>query len=233
MSKFAVTDIHGCRRTFLALLDRIAFSKSDELYLLGDYVDRGPDSKGVLDEIFRLQQEGYRLHCLRGNHEEILLRSLYDPVGLDNWLLTDGKKTMDSFGVDTTVDIPAHYLDFLRDLDYHFEVDGYILVHAGLNFHLFDPLQDRRDLLVIRHWYEAVRYDWLGERIILHGHTPITRQGAEAQFAMLETAQYLDLDTGCVYAGSERSDKAGLGYLCAFDMSNRRLFFQENVEWEG
>lgn len=230
MKKYAVGDIHGCRKTFLALLDKIAFSKSDELFLLGDYVDRGPDSKGALDEIFHLQKNGYSVRCLRGNHEEILLRSMYDLTGLDSWLQTDGKKTMDSFGVEKPADIPEPYIEFMRELDYYFEVDGYILVHAGLNFNLYDPLEDQRDLLVIRHWYPSVRYDWLGERIILHGHTPMTREGVENQLVNLEEVRCLDLDTGCVYARSERPDRVGMGYLCAFDMTNRRLFFQENVD---
>lgn len=230
MPKFAISDIHGCRKTFLALLDKIAFSKGDQLYLLGDYVDRGPDSKGVLDEIFTLQKNGYAVHCLRGNHEEILLRSLYDPVGLENWLLTDGKKTMDSFGVEVTSDIPDTYLDFIRELDYYFEVDEYILVHAGLNFNLYDPLEDQRDLLIIRRWYDFIRYDWLGQRIVLHGHTPMPYYDIEEQRLHLGQNRYLDLDAGCVYAGSDRPDRTGLGHLCAFDMTKRMLTFQKNVE---
>ena len=230
MRKFAITDIHGCHKTFVALLDKIAFSTSDELYLLGDYVDRGPDSKGVLDEIFRLQKNGYKVHCLRGNHEEILLRSLYDPMGLENWLLTDGKKTMDSFGVEATGDIPGTYLNFMRELDYFLEVDEYILVHAGLNFNLFDPLEDKRDLLIIRRWYDAVRYDWLGPRIVLHGHTPVPYFEIEKQLEQLDRNRYMDLDAGCVYAGSDRPERSGWGLLCAFEMTGRRLVFQENVE---
>ena len=230
MHKFAITDIHGCRKTFVALLDQIGFSKNDELYLLGDYVDRGPDSKGVFDMIFELQKKGYTVRCLRGNHEEILLRSLYDPIGLENWLLTDGKKTMDSFSVGMAQDIPVVYLDFMRELDYYFEVDEYILVHAGLNFNLFDPLEDQRDLLIIRRWYDYIRYDWLGQRIILHGHTPMPYYDIEKQLVNLEGTRYLDLDAGCVYAHSDRPDRAGLGRLCAFDMTNRQLIFQEYVE---
>lgn len=230
MKKFAISDIHGCRKTFVALLDKIAFSKNDKLYLLGDYVDRGPDSKGVLDEIFQLQKNGYTVRCLRGNHEEILLRSLYDPIGLENWMLTDGKKTMDSFGVEVTGDIPAVYLDFMSELDYYFEVDEYILVHAGLNFKLFEPLADQRDLLIIRKWYPYIRYDWLGARIILHGHTPMPFYEIENQLFELDKSRYLDLDAGCVYAGSDRPDRVGLGRLCAFDMTNRQLTFQENID---
>lgn len=76
MKKYAITDIHGCNKTFQALLDKIAFTTADALYLLGDYIDRGPDSKGVFDTIFNLQETGHSVHCLRGNHEAMFLDSL-------------------------------------------------------------------------------------------------------------------------------------------------------------
>ena len=66
MRKFAISDIHGCLKSFEALLDKIQLSTSDELYILGDYIDRGPDSKGVIDYIWKLEQEGYAVKCLRG-----------------------------------------------------------------------------------------------------------------------------------------------------------------------
>lgn len=231
MRKFAITDIHGCPKTFQALLDKIAFSQADELYLLGDYVDRGPDSKAVLDMMFKLQKNGYTLRCLRGNHEEILLRSLYDLTGLDSWLQTDGKKTLDSFGIENPSNIPERYLEFMRELDYYIETEDFILVHAGLNFHLFDPLEDQRDLLVVRRWYDQIRYDWLGERIILHGHTPIPFYEIENQLVNLKRARYLDLDAGCAFTPQRYPDREGLGRLCAFDMTNRALSFQENIEF--
>ncbi|MFT5168289.1 MAG: serine/threonine protein phosphatase 1, partial [Saprospiraceae bacterium] len=64
MKQYAISDIHGCAKTFKALLEQISFSKEDVLYLLGDYVDRGPDSKGVIDHIWQLQSEGYTVFCL-------------------------------------------------------------------------------------------------------------------------------------------------------------------------
>ncbi|MEO0876095.1 MAG: metallophosphoesterase, partial [Bacteroidota bacterium] len=66
MRKFAISDIHGCLKTFEALLDQIQFTTQDELYLLGDYIDRGPDSKGVIDLIWKMQADGYQVKCLRG-----------------------------------------------------------------------------------------------------------------------------------------------------------------------
>jgi serine/threonine protein phosphatase 1 len=231
MRKIAISDIHGCLKTFEALLDQLALSTSDQLYLLGDYVDRGPNSKGVIDHIWALQQQGYTIHCLRGNHEELVLRAASGNLTyLEKWLLTDGKDTMDSFGVSNCSDIPIAYLNWMTALPYYLEVDEYLLVHAGLDFALDDPLSDHTEMCWIRNWYENIRYDWLDGRIIVHGHTPIELETIENQFANLSIAQYLDIDTGCVYGDPRHWRKEGLGYLTAFDMGNRRLVFQEFLQ---
>ena len=233
MRKIAITDIHGCKTTFLALLDSLAFAQSDELYLLGDYVDRGPDSKGVIDTIFDLKKNGYTVRCLRGNHEELVLQAAdNDFTGLERWLVGDGKKTMESFNVTQCSDIPREYLDFMRELPYFIETDGYILVHGGLDFSIPDPLSNTREMCWLRNWdwYHQVRYDWLGERTILHGHTPMATHHIEDQFYMLEIGRCLDIDAGCVFAERRFTDRDGMGSLCAFDMSNRELKFQEYVE---
>ena len=228
MRKIAISDVHGCQRTFVALLDKMAFTTADQLYLLGDYVDRGQDSKGVIDHIWALQKAGYQVECLRGNHEEIVLTAQHSLEDLEKWLETDGKRTMESFGVQRITDIPEPYLDFMRKLRYFLEVDEYILVHAGLDFDQFDPLSHLDDMLWIRHWYAGIRYKWLGDRIIVHGHTPIQRQKIEIMLEHLDQQRYLDIDAGCVFWNFPvRED---YGHLCAFDMTNRRLVFQKAVE---
>ena len=79
--KYVISDIHGCIRTFEALLKMLHFSISDELYLLGDYIDRGPDSKSVLDLILSMRNKGYKIAALRGNHEELLLLDRMASIG--------------------------------------------------------------------------------------------------------------------------------------------------------
>ena len=231
MREIAISDIHGCNQSFEALLDQIAFSTSDVLYLLGDYVDRGPDSKGVIDRIWALQDDGYQVECLKGNHEELVLRAASGNFTyLEKWLKTDGKDTKNSFGVETCAEIPKKYLDWMEALPYFLEVESYLLVHAGLDFRLDDPLSDTSEMCWLRHWQPAIRYEWLQERIIVHGHTPIERDIIENQFVNLQAAQHLDIDAGCVYADPRHWRSEGLGNLCAFDMTNQRLFFQEYVE---
>lgn len=228
MSRFAISDIHGCARTFEALLGQIAFSPEDELFLLGDYIDRGPDSKGVIDLILKLKEEGYRLHCLRGNHEDLLLNArggLTDDQLL--WLQNGGEATMDSFGLPPAASphlLPQSYLDFLDNLDWYFETEGYILVHAGLDFRASQPLQARQAMIWIRDWYEQIDRDWLQGRAIVHGHTPTPLPLIKKQLKNIDKVPALDIDAGCVFKGNY------FKYLCAFDLDNRRLYFQKNIE---
>lgn len=226
MRRFAITDIHGCNATFNALLDQIDFGRQDELYLLGDYVDRGPDSKGVIDSIWRLQDSGHTVHCLMGNHELMMINAFEEQQWKDTWFSNGGQATMRSFQVNSLLDIPEEYLRFLLQLPFYLEADNYLMVHAGINFREKEPLEDTFSLLWIRDWYGDIDYDWLGDRIVLHGHTPVPRTVTEQQYEDLSEDQVLDLDCGCVF----NRPLVGLGYLCALDMTNRELYFQKNVE---
>lgn len=73
-NRWAIGDIHGCPKTFQHLVqNQIQLKKEDHLYLLGDYVNRGPDSGGIIDFILELQNQGYQVFALKGNHESIIL----------------------------------------------------------------------------------------------------------------------------------------------------------------
>jgi serine/threonine protein phosphatase 1 len=229
MRQFAITDIHGCLHTFQALLDKVRFSRGDELYLMGDYIDRGPDSKGVLDYIMELQEAGYQVHCLMGNHDLMMLESLGNPETNDMWLSNGGKETLKSFGAKKVQDIPGKYFDFISGLHPYFEVGPYLLVHAGLNFKNENPLADTNAMLWERNWYAGIDREWLGERIILHGHTPLFREELEQQHQNLDAQRYLGLDSGCVYTNAHFR-RLGMGVLCAFNLNDRSLAFVENQE---
>jgi serine/threonine protein phosphatase 1 len=222
MRKLAISDIHGCACTFEALLDKIALSTADELYLLGDYVDRGPDSKSVLDLILALRDKGYQVCCLRGNHEDGMLAASRGMEEFSSWYhYWGGRQTLESFGVQRVADIPAPYLDFISDLGYFFEMEGYIMVHAGLNFAKPDPLAIDEGMLYIRNWHHLIDYDWLGDRYIIHGHTPCDRQKLESGLLNLQKRRVLDIDAGCFACHIP-----GMGQLCAFDLTNQSLHFQ-------
>ena len=122
--RFAISDIHGCSKTLIKLvLDEIKLTKSDELYLLGDYINKGPDSKGVIDFIFELRNSGYNVQCLRGNHEQYLLDGLefsWEEIAFKN---RGGKETLASFGVEDIHKIPQKYLDFISALPFYIETE--------------------------------------------------------------------------------------------------------------
>jgi serine/threonine protein phosphatase 1 len=224
--RLAISDIHGCLRTFDALLERVALTPDDTLYLLGDYVDRGPDSKGVIDRIWDLQARGYNLRCITGNHEQIVL----DDYKTENSYLnirTGDEQFLESFGVTRTSDIPVQYIDWMRTLDTYIVLDDYILVHAGLNMELSDPLTDLTSMIWIRRWYEALRdrAHWLEGKIIVHGHTPTSKTKIEQYPAYYSELPVQPIDAGCFATYME-----GMGHLCCFDLDARTLVFEPNVD---
>jgi serine/threonine protein phosphatase 1 len=228
MRKIAISDIHGCNDTFQRLLEKLALTADDNLYLLGDYIDRGPDSKGVIDTIFLLRQQGLSVQCLKGNHEQMMLDAMdgVEEDTMDLWLVNGGIATLESFSVNGKLTIEDKYLQFMDSLELYDEVDEFILVHAGLNFNMLLPFADEEAMLWIRDWYHNVDRNWLGDRIIVHGHTPMPKEEIQTQFKNLEKMPILDIDGGCVHKGKRR----GVGYLVAFDMTNRELYFQDNIE---
>ncbi|MEM1325489.1 MAG: metallophosphoesterase family protein [Bacteroidota bacterium] len=225
MSRYAISDIHGCIKTFKALLKKLNFSASDTLFLLGDYVDRGPDSRGVINHILTLQKDGFDVRCLRGNHDQMMIDALTTNMEAQSrWLRAGGDTTWDSYYKKAPKAIPQAHLTFLQQLPYYLETESYILVHAGLNFKAFDPLFDKESMLWIRSWYSRINTFWLNGRIIVHGHTPISKSIIQARFKHIETCPAIDIDAGCVYR------KKGMHHLCAFNLDKQTFTFQENID---
>lgn len=224
MKRFAISDIHGCLKTFKALLKQISFSKSDELYLLGDYIDRGPDSKGVIDYIWQLQSKGFQVHCLKGNHEQMMLDSFSNLKSQRNWLMHGGWTTIESFKVQNLHEISRKYIHWLKELAHFKEIKGYILVHAGLNMDFKNPLEDQVSMLWIRNWYQNINKDWLRNRVIVHGHTPVPQAVIENSLKNLATTPAIDIDGGCVFVDDKYQK------LCAFDLDDQKLYFQKRRE---
>lgn len=220
--QFAISDIHGCVRTFKKLvLDEIKLSKADTLYLLGDYINKGPDSKGVIDFIFELKNKGFNLHCLRGNHEQYLIDGLMYSWEEIAFLNRGGRETLTSFGVDTIRDIPKKYLDFIKALPFYIEIEKYLLIHAGLNFDLTDPYKDDFSMLNIRKM--EVDLDKTGGKNIIHGHVPIPYQ--DIQDSLDFKNHHISIDAGCVY-----DHIPVLNHLVALDIQTGKLYIQHNIE---
>ncbi len=217
---FVIGDIHGCNKTFRKLvLDKIKLQKEDELYCLGDYVDRGPDSKGVIDFILELKEKGYHVHTLRGNHEQLMMDSGKARENFIRWVENGGRKTMESFGIGSYDELESKYKTFFYETQFYFEVGKYILVHAGLNFKIKDPFEDTQAMMWIRDF--MVDGNKLGDSIIVHGHTPTSLPLIRAQAG----SNVIDIDGGCVY-----TDYYGLGNLVALDLTSGEIIAVENGE---
>ncbi len=218
--RFVIPDIHGCARTFHALLHNvIRLQPEDTLYLLGDYIDRGPRSKELLDEIINLLKKGYSVHPLRGNHEEMLLQSQVSLQALSLWMTNGGHATLDSFRAEDAREIPYNYRNFLLALPSYIILDDFVLVHACLNFDIPDPFTDTETMLWARTC--QVNPERIGSRRLVCGHTAIRR---ESVLKSLATTRIM-LDNGCVYKGYPE-----LGSLTALELDSMSLYFQENID---
>ncbi len=139
------------------------------------------------------------------------------------WLKYGGKETAESFGTpDYTV--PKAYLDWMESLPYYLETDGYLFVHAGIDTNKNEPLADQESMLWARRWSAKLNREWLGERIIVHGHTPTHYQEIQLSVQALEYLPVINIDAGCFATARE-----GCGFLCGLELGTHRLVFQENV----
>lgn len=197
MLTYAVGDVHGCLDFLNEILARIeadAAGRPYRLVCLGDYIDRGPDSAGVIAHLMLLQaRRPDRVVCLKGNHEDLMLRALRRPDTLPVWLYNGGDACLHSFGVETPENLPEDVVAWVRDLPTWFEDEERIFVHAGLR--PGRPYQDQsdRDRLWIREEFLEGDHDF--GKYVVHGHTPRLRGGPELR------PHRANLDTGAVYGG--------------------------------
>jgi serine/threonine protein phosphatase 1 len=217
--RYAIADIHGCCKTFHALIKRLQIRGKDRIYLLGDYIDRGPDSKGVLDTIMN---PDCNVAALMGNHEDMWLRASVktgdpDPWVEDEavniWMENGGQATLKSFaGTDT-----KPYLAFLRELPLFVELDDFFLVHAEFDFSLSDPFGKAGIDSML--WSRGKPYH--GKKPVLCGHTPLPLEQIQAG---LQTNK-INIDNGCCYV-----DRMGCHNLLAYGLDDGQLYIQKNIE---
>ena len=133
----------GCLTSLETLLAFIQPTADDLIVTLGDYVDRGPDSRGVIANLLELQKSSQLIH-LMGNHEIQMIRALETSHDRDRFLsdLCGGKDTLDSYG-GSFDDIPSEHWDFIKSAQLYHELDDHILVHAGLEANIELSEQDR------------------------------------------------------------------------------------------
>jgi len=189
---YAIGDIHGRSDLLAVLLDLIAAHAAGlpkevrrRLVFLGDYIDRGPDSRGVIDMLCRPPPAGFERVCLRGNHEHFLLAFLEKPAEGMMWLVNGGRETLQSYGVPEEAIVamrrselaaamnallPPSHKRFLDGLDLVHASGGYLFVHAGVEPGVPLHQQSAETLLWIRQPFLASK-DTFGGRVVVHGHT--------------------------------------------------------------
>ncbi|MFH1119944.1 MAG: metallophosphoesterase family protein [Bacteroidota bacterium] len=236
--QWVIPDIHGCKRSLLSLIEtQIMPSKEDKLFFLGDFVDRGPDSKGVLDYVMGLQEQGYSIIALKGNHEEFFVNSYDEEKEIKNflffkqanksktqWLKHGGTEAMQSFGTENLLDIPEHYIQWMRNLPNYYELDKFVLVHAGLNFEIPNPYEDTQTMLWVREF--KVRSYKIGYRRVIHGHVPVSLDFIDLTIKS-SGYPFIDLDNGCYM-----SDRSGFGNLLALELGSMDLKVQPNIDMD-
>jgi serine/threonine protein phosphatase 1 len=210
---YAIGDVHGRVDALEVLLGDIAFDAAAShplgpplLVLLGDYVDRGPDSRAVVDAILAFVAESdFEVAALKGNHEETLLQFLVEPTPASGWMEFGGGATLTSYGVAPPTArcgalawadardafdaaLPAGHRGFYQNLELMRVVGDYAFVHAGVRPGVALDAQTQKDLL----W---IRYDFLDaagpfDKVIVHGHTPVEKPEILRHRMGLDTGAY-------------------------------------------
>lgn len=203
----AIGDIHGCRVALETLLDAISPGQGDIVVTLGDYVDRGPDSKGVIDTLIDLGKRT-RLVSLLGNHEEMMLAVVRDGAAHHNWLRYGGVETLDSYHFDGDLDfLPPDHDQFLDSLGDYFVFEDYLFTHAAYDPET--PLEHQTSDML--RWYsltDGLPAPHQSGRIAVVGHT------ANRDGEVLDAGHLICIDTFC-YGG---------GWLTALELNSRTVW---------
>jgi len=226
--RIAIGDIHGCFITFESLVeDKIGLNQNDQLFLLGDYIDGGPRNREVLDYILELIAEGYQIYPLIGNHEYFVLRDVAfcEKSVLGNQIrdLIESKDLLD-----LNYKVEEKYMTFIRSLPYYYELDDFILVHAGLNFEEENPLSDEMSMIYARN-YDVDLSKTKGKTVI-HGHTSINLKEIKDQIKNLKTLGRINLDNGCVFKKYVEKEGHDRGRLCALNLDSMELIYCEYMD---
>ena len=201
----AIGDIHGCSMALASLLDAIAPRPDDTIVTLGDYVDRGLDSKGVLDQLIALADH-CRLVPILGNHDEMMLHAKDGKSDYQFWMNCGGIVALDSYGETGRLElVPREHFRFLENCLPYFETETHFFVHANYRAEL---ALDRQDDQTLR-WLSLMDHlpgPHCSGKVAVLGHTP--------QHEVLDLGQLVCLDTGCCDGG----------WLTSLDLATGRLW---------
>ncbi|MGD1859654.1 MAG: metallophosphoesterase family protein [Leptolyngbyaceae cyanobacterium] len=212
-----IGDIHGHYIGLRHLLDKIAPTNSDQVYCVGDLIDRGPQSAKVVSYV---RDQGFS--CVLGNHEQLLLgafdKNCESPQMLQAWLYSGGQSTLASY--DKDVDLLSEHMEWFRSLPIYLDLDDIWLVHAGLDPTMAVNEQTAEECCWVRDVFHNASQPYFADKLIITGHTitftfPNIKPGQ-----IVSGPGWLDIDTGAYHPKS--------GWLTALDIDNK-IVHQFNV----
>ena len=183
---FAFSDVHGCYDEMMGLYKQLPINpKKDQLIVLGDFIDRGPDTKKVVEQLMAWKKKYPHWVILYGNHEDLMLDTLmyngriYDDFNL--WYHQGGRETFYSYIPEDTTDyeraimqvedaIPQEHLEWIAALPRFYQTDKYIFVHGGVKPGKTVEETETQDILWLRDEFIDSDYDW--KKLVVFGHTP-------------------------------------------------------------
>ena len=234
MNIFAIGDIHGCLNELTSLHKKILTHdkfdvKNDLIIYLGDYIDRGKNSKEVINQILKLKNNKIKTVNLMGNHDEFMIDFLFNNKNnIENWLNFGLDQTLRSYGIevvdfikdgfgDDIIDnlrksllskMNEEHIKFFKELEISFSSEKYLFVHAGIDPKKKLEDQTKKDFL----WSRSKDFfdkDFKTQKIIVHGHTP--------EENIINNSHRINIDTGCYFSGK-------LSSVCLSDHDDSRLF---------
>ncbi|SKB15783.1 Metallophosphoesterase [Planktothrix sp. PCC 11201] len=215
--RIVIGDVHGHYDGLMTLLDRIAPGTNDQVYFLGDLIDRGPKSAQVVNFV---KNSPYQ--CLRGNHEQLMLNALPDegknPQAWQAWLYSGGLTTITSYQ-DLGI-IPRDHVHWMASLPLYLDLGDVWLVHAGVHPKMSIKEQNEEEFCWIRREFHNIPKPYFADKLIIIGHTiTFTFDGIEPG-QLVQGQGWLGIDTGVYHAKS--------GWLTGLDITNKKVY-QVNV----
>lgn len=215
---YTIGDVHGRHDLLESVLDRVREHLSFNavvrpfLIFVGDYVDRGPSSRQVLDTLIRLSSYQDTI-CLQGNHESYVVDFLDNPSSLSDWLRWGGLETLRSYGLNPLNFLDPHaqellaislthamhsngHLHFIRNLPTSFSCGDFFFVHAGVRPGVPLEQQSQRDMLEIRRDFLLCTSSF--GKIVVHGHTPVAKVDIHANRINIDTGAYATGRLSCI-----------------------------------
>ncbi len=229
--RFAISDIHGCGKTFIYLVEEILkVTKDDQIFILGDLIDRGKNAILLIDYIIKKQKEDFQIFVLIGNHEQMLL----DFYQKNNNQVS--KKTLAHNHLEELInkdkEIKPKYATFFNEMIFYIELENCLLVHAGFDIN-YEPLNGETlftnayAMLWVRK-FKGNLYK-TNRKPVVHGHVVhnLEEINKNLELAKENKTAIVPIDNGCVYVslGKYQKFKGEVGNLCAVELNTWNLFY--------